>query len=407
MHRLAALAAKQPRRVVGLMSGTSADGIDAVLVELWGCGESTRYEVLSFATTPLPSALRREVFALFAEDASLDALCRVNFALGEAFATAALAALEQAALGPDALDLIGSHGQTVRHLPASGSTLQIGEPAVIAARTGAVTIADFRAADLAVGGEGAPLVPLADHLLFAQPHEGRLLLNIGGIANVTALPANAAASAIRAFDLGPGNMLIDAAVAHYTGGRERFDRGGQRAARGRIDEGLLAELMRTPFLQREPPKSTGREEFGERFLAEVLRREPGRADDLIATSGTSAELRWTRRREPGRADDLIATLTAFTVQSIAEGIDRFCPGEFAALWVGGGGVHNPRIMAGLRRALPRLVVRSLAELGVDPDAREALAFAVLANETLLGRTGNIPAATRAQRPVVLGKIALP
>ena len=383
MHQLAALAAKQPRRVVGLMSGTSADGIDAVLVELWGCGESTRYEVLSFATTPLPSALRREVFALFAEDASLDALCRVNFALGEAFATAALAALEQAALGPDALDLIGSHGQTVRHLPASGSTLQIGEPAVIAARTGAVTIADFRAADLAVGGEGAPLVPLADHLLFAQPHEGRLLLNIGGIANVTALPANAAASAIRAFDLGPGNMLIDAAVAHYTGGRERFDRGGQRAASGRIDEGLLAELMRTPFLQREPPKSTGREEFGERFLADVLRRGPGRADDLIAT------------------------LTAFTVQSIAEGIDRFCPGEFAALWVGGGGVHNPRIMAGLRRALPRLAVRSLAELGIDPDAREALAFAVLANETLLGRTGNIPAATRAQRPVVLGKIALP
>ena len=383
MHRLAALAAKQPRRVVGLMSGTSADGIDAVLVDLWGCGESTRYEVLSFATTPLPSALRREVFALFAEDASLDALCRVNVALGEAFATAALAALAQAALGPDTLDLIGSHGQTVRHLPASGSTLQIGEPAVIAARTGAVTIADFRAADLAVGGEGAPLVPLADHLLFAQPHEGRLLLNIGGIANVTALPANAAASAVRAFDLGPGNMLIDAAVAHYTGGRERFDRGGQQAAHGRIDEGLLAELMRTPFLQREPPKSTGREEFGERFLADVLRRGPCSADDLIAT------------------------LTAFTVQSIAEGIDRFCPGEFAALWVGGGGVHNPRIMAGLRRALPRLAVRSLAELGVDPDAREALAFAVLANETLLGRTGNIPAATRAQRPVVLGKIALP
>ena len=383
MHQLAALAAKPRRRVVGLMSGTSADGIDAVLVELWGHGESTRYEVLSFATTPLPSALRREVFALFAEDASLDALCRVNVALGEAFATAALAALERAKLSPETLDLIGSHGQTVRHLPASGATLQIGEPAVIAVRTGAVTIADFRAADMAVGGEGAPLVPLADHLLFAQRHEGRLLLNIGGIANVTALPPNAAASAIRAFDLGPGNMLIDAAVAHCTNGRERFDRGGQRAARGRIDEGLLAELMRTPFLQREPPKSTGREEFGEPFLADILRRGPCSDDDLIAT------------------------LTAFTVQSIAAGIRRFCPGEFAALWVGGGGVHNPRIMEGLRHALPSLAVRSLAELGVDPDAREALAFAVLANETLLGRPGNIPAATRAQRPVVLGKIALP
>ncbi|MYI60450.1 MAG: anhydro-N-acetylmuramic acid kinase, partial [Gemmatimonadetes bacterium] len=293
--RLAELAAKERRRVVGLMSGTSADGIDAVLVDLWGCGDSTRYEILSFNTTPLPSDLRREVFALFAEDASLDALCRINFALGEAFATAALAAAEQAKLSPESIDLIGSHGQTVRHLPASGATLQIGEPAVIAARTGAVTIADFRAADMAVGGEGAPLVPLVDHLLFAG-HEGRLLLNIGGIANITALPPNADASAVRAFDLGPGNMLIDAAVAQCTGGREHFDRGGARAARGRVDEALLAELMRHSFLQREPPKSTGREEFGEPFLAEILRR------------GTWSD------------DDLIATLTAFTVQSIAEGI---------------------------------------------------------------------------------------
>ena len=380
--RLAELAAKKRRRVVGLMSGTSADGIDAVLVDLWGSGESTRYEVLSFNTTPLPSDLRREVFALFAEDASLDALCRVNFALGEAFATAALAAVEQAKLSPESIDLIGSHGQTVRHLPASGATLQIGEPAVIAARTGAVTIADFRAADMAVGGEGAPLVPLVDHLLFAG-HEGRLLLNIGGIANITALPADADVSAVRAFDLGPGNMLIDAAVAHCTEGREHFDRGGKRAARGRVDETLLAELMRHSFLQREPPKSTGREEFGEPFLADILRR------------GTWSD------------DDLIATLTAFTVQSIAEGIRRFCPGEFAKLWVGGGGVHNPRIMAGLQHALPDIAVKSLADLGVDPDAREALSFAVLANETLMGRTGNIPAVTRAQRPVVLGKIALP
>ena len=383
MRRLAELAAKERRRVVGLMSGTSADGIDAVLVDLWGCGESTRYEVLSFNTTPLSSDLRREVFALFGEDASLDALCRVNFALGEAFATAALAAGEQAKLDPESIDLIGSHGQTVRHLPASGATLQIGEPAVIAARTGAVTIADFRAADMAVGGEGAPLVPLVDHLLFGHRHEGRLLLNIGGIANITALPANADTSAVRAFDLGPGNMLIDAAVAHCTEGREHFDRGGMRASWGRVDEALLTELMRTSFLQREPPKSTGREEFGEPFLAEILRR------------GT-----W-------KDDDLIATLTAFTVQSIAEGIRRFCPGEFAKLWVGGGGVHNPRIMTGLRHELPDIAVQSLAELGVDPDAREALSFAVLANETLMGRPGNIPAVTRAQRPVVLGKIALP
>ncbi len=381
--KLAQLAAKQRRRVVGLMSGTSADGIDAVLVDLWGSGPATRYDILSFVSTPLPSPLRREVFALFAEDASLDALCRVNVALGEAFATAALAAVEAVKIAPTTIDLIGSHGQTVRHLPASGATLQIGEPAVIAARTSAVTIADFRPADLAVGGEGAPLVPLVDHLLFGHRREGRLLLNIGGIANITALPANADVSAVRAFDLGPGNMLIDAAVAHCTSGRERLDRGGARAMRGRVDETLLAELMRHRFLQREPPKSTGREEFGQPLLAEILRR------------GT-----WTD-------DDLIATLTAFTVQSIAAGIGRFCPGEFAKLWVGGGGVHNRCIMAGLQRALPDIAVHSLADLGIDPDAREALAFAVLANETLMGHTGNIPAATRAQRPVVLGKIVLP
>ena len=266
MRRLAELAAKERRRVVGLMSGTSADGIDAVLVDLWGYGESTRYEVLAFNTTPLPKDLRREVFALFAEDASLDALCRVNFVLGEAFATAVLAVVEQAKLSPETIDLIGSHGQTVRHLPASGATLQIGEPAVIAAHTGAVTIADFRTADMAVGGEGAPLVPLVDHLLFSHRHEGRLLLNIGGIANITALPPNSDTSAIRAFDLGPGNMLIDAAVAHCTGGREHFDRGGERAARGRVDEALLAETDAPQLLAaRAAQIHRDAREFGEPF----------------------------------------------------------------------------------------------------------------------------------------------
>lgn len=381
MRRLAKLAAKETRRVVGLMSGTSVDGIDAVLVELTHSGIQTRHEILAFGTTALPDGLRREVFGLFAAEASLDALCRVNFALGEAFAEAALDIIKQAGLKPAAVDLIGSHGQTVRHLPVDGATLQIGEAAVIAARTGVVTIADFRPADMAVGGEGAPLVPLVDRLLFAHPGQGRLLLNIGGIANITVLPADGGEGL--AFDLGPGNMLIDAAVAHFSNARERYDRDGERAARGRVDQVLLAELLHHDFLRREPPKSTGREEFGVAMLADILRRGA-----------------WEE-------DELVATLTAFTVQSIAEGINRFCPADCAGLWVAGGGVHNPQIMTGLQKALPDLAVASLSELGVDPDAREALTFAVLANETLMGHPGNVPAATGARRPAVLGKVALP
>jgi anhydro-N-acetylmuramic acid kinase len=379
MRRLIELAAKERRRVVGLMSGTSADGVDAVVVELSGCGQAMRYEVLAFSATEFPEDLRREVFALFAPQASLDALCRVNFALGEVLAQAALDVIGQAGFTPDEVDLIGSHGQTVRHLPAAGATLQIGEPAVIAARTGLVTIADFRPADMAQGGEGAPLVPLVDRLLFAHPEQDRLLLNIGGIANITVLPAGGDEGL--AFDLGPGNMLIDAAVAHFSD--ERYDRDGARAARGRVDEALLAELMQHEFLQREPPKSTGREEFGAEMLEEIFAR------------GTWGE------------DDLVATLTAFTVRSIAAGIGRFCPRDCGGLWIAGGGVHNPQIVAGLQGALPDLLIESLAALGVDPDAREALTFAVLANETLMGHPGNVPAATGARRAVVLGKVALP
>ena len=379
MHRLAELAAKGQRRVVGLMSGTSADGVDAVLVELAGSGQAMRYEVLAFGATAFSEDLRREVFALFGPQASLDALCRVNFALGEVFARAALDVIGRAGLSSDEFDLIGSHGQTVRHLPAAGATLQIGEPAEIAARTGVVTIADFRPADMAWGGEGAPLVPLVDRLLFAHPEQDRLLLNIGGIANITVLSAGAGEGL--AFDLGPGNMLIDAAVAHFSG--ERFDRDGARAARGRVDEGLLAELLQREFLQRAPPKSTGREEFGAEMFEEILAR--GAWDE----------------------DDLVATLTAFTARSIAMGINRFCPGDCAGLWIAGGGVHNPQILAGLQEALPGLAIESLAALGVDPDAREALTFAVLANETLMGQPGNVPAATGARRAAVLGKVALP
>ncbi len=371
--------------MVGLISGTSADGVDAVVAELHGCGRALRHRVLAFETLPMPTDLRATVLDLCEDRAGIDALCQVNAQLGALFAEAVLEVIDRAGLRPEDIDLIGSHGQTVRHLPNGDppSTLQIGDASVIAQHTGIVTVADFRTADMAVGGQGAPLVPLADCLLFGDEKEGRVLLNIGGIANVTIVPAGARPEDVCAFDTGPGNMLIDAAVERATGGRERFDRGGLRAARGAVDSALLERLMQHPYLRREPPKSTGREEFGAAFLAEIAR--PGAYEE----------------------GDLLATLTEFSARSIAEGIDRAAVQPISAVWVAGGGVHNAHLMERLRCALDGARVESLAELGVDPDAREALSFAVLANETVMGRVGNAPAATGARRAVALGKIALP
>ncbi len=380
---LGTICAKDRRRIVGLISGTSADGIDALVAEVTGCGKDTRCEILGFETVALESGLRAQIFALFEEEAGLDELCRINFALGEAFAAAALQVIAAAGLEPAAVDLIGSHGQTVRHLPQAtpAATLQIGEPAVIAQRTGITTIADFRPADMAVGGQGAPLVPLADYLLCGHAERGRLVLNIGGIANLTVLPAAATVDEVMAFDLGPGNMIVDGAVAHFSGGRERFDRDGRRAAAGAVDDELLSRLLEHQFLHRPPPKSTGREEFGSSFLSALLQQA-----DLAP-------------------DDLVATLTAFTARSIIAGISAFVPGaQMEELWVGGGGVHNPVLMEQLGTGLPQLRVASVEGLGIPADGREALAFAVLANETLMGRWGNLPAATGARRSVVLGKI---
>lgn len=366
------------------MSGTSADGIDAALVEVEGCGPGTRVRLLAFETVPMDDELRRGVFSLFGPAASLEELCQLNFALGEAFACAALQVIRSAGFEPGAVDLIGSHGQTVRHLPkgAPASTLQIGEPAVIAQRTGIATIADFRTADMALGGQGAPLVPLMDFLLFGHGLRGRVMLNIGGIANATMLPAGGEAGQVRAFDLGPGNALIDGAASHFSGGRQRCDQDGQGAAAGRVDQALLAELMGHEFLALPPPKSTGREEFGAAFLAGLLARY---------------------QLSPA---DWLATLTVFTVRAIAEGLERFAHTAVDEVWVSGGGAHNLHLMALLRAALPGIKVDKLDNLGISVDAKEAVAFAVLANETLMGRPGNLPAATGAQRAAVLGKIIL-
>ncbi len=382
--------ARTVRKIVGLMSGTSADGVDAALVEVAGDGALPEIRLLEFVFTPYAKGLRREVLDLCDPDrGSVDRICRMHAVLGEWFARAAQAVCREAGLPMSEVDLIGSHGQTVHHLPepveAFGaevrSTLQRGDPSVIAERTGVATVADFRSRDMAAGGQGAPLVPLLDYLLFRSGRVGRAMLNIGGIANLTVLPAGCGPEGVSAFDTGPGNMAIDALTERVTEGAKRYDAGGALAASGRVSDGLIRRLMQHPFLEAPPPKSTGREAFGREWVEEML------GWDL---SGP----------------DLVRTATAFTAQSIAMALERFvfpfCQVEEVV--ASGGGTENPVLMAMLREALPGVRVIGVEALGIPSEAKEAVAFAVLAHETLAGRPGNLPRATGASHPVVLGAI---
>jgi anhydro-N-acetylmuramic acid kinase len=382
LERLVALRAKPVRRVVGLLSGTSADGTDAALCELAGAGESTRLVSSTFVTTPFPRELRERIFRLAQADAS--ELCDLDVLLGEAFAEAALEVATAAGVAIADVDLIGSHGQTAVHHPRSagrlGATLQIGEAAVVAERTGRPVVSDFRVRDVAAGGEGAPLVPLVDHLLFRKPGARRALQNIGGIANVTLVGATLAE--LVAFDNGPGNMPLDAVARAASGGAEAFDAGGRRAARGAIDAALLAELHAHPYLAQPLPKSTGRETFGKDFVYPLLARYGGRLDDLLAT------------------------LTRFVAEAIARSYREALPAPPDEVFVSGGGALNPTLMRHLAELLAPVPVATSVALGVDPEAKEAIAFAVLANETLHGHAGNVPSVTGAAGPRVLGKLSL-
>jgi anhydro-N-acetylmuramic acid kinase len=374
-------------RVIGLMSGTSLDGVDAALVEFEGESElDVRWAVRAYVTVPFEREQRAQIHdALVAGSAA--SLCWLHAQLGEWFAAAALAVCEKAGVRPEEVDLIGSHGQTVWHQPPAdgrrGATLQLGDPATIAERTGIAVVSDFRSRDVAAGGEGAPLVPFADRLLFSAPGRRRVLQNVGGMANVTWLPPRGDPSPLLAFDTGPGNALIDAAVELATGGRETFDRDGRWAARGRVDEGLLAELLAHPFFEREPPKSTGREVFGRPFVEALVQR--------VRPEG---EEEWA---------DLIATLTALTAQSIVRAYRRWVlPRGADEVFVSGGGARNPVLFGMLAKELAPLPVYPGERLGVDPDAKEAVAFAALAWAHVRGIPGNVPEATGAAGARILG-----
>jgi len=389
MNDLHELAAAGRLRVAGLMSGTSADGVDAAVVDLPKRG---RVKLLAFDTLPYPPSVRRAVLALCRPDAADVAdLCYLNAVLGELFAQAVRHVAEGAGVPLASIHLIGSHGQTIRHLPrgrrfagrAIGSTLQIGSPGVIAERTGITTVADFRPRDLAVAGQGAPLVPYADHVLFAHRSRTRAVQNIGGVANVTFLPAGGGLDDVVAFDTGPGNMIIDRLAERISGGKNTCDRGGRLAAAGGVDAKLLGELMRHPYLRRRPPKSTGREQFGRAFA------------DALAARAAERDL------PPA---DLLATATAFTAASIANAYRRFAPGPVDEVLLCGGGAHNRTLVAMLTDRLRPAAVTSTDAVGIPGDAKEAVAFAILAAATLRGIPAHAPAATGAARPVLLGSI---
>ena len=427
MREFYELLKKDKKRVIGLMSGTSVDGIDAAIVEITGHTLETAVNLVAFETFPFPPDVPQRILDLCQPDTSrVDDICEMNFYIGHLFAEAAKHVLQKSGMRPSDIDLIGSHGQTIHHLPGdpntdrnantigktrslkrSGnehetpnppyrtarkikkpSTLQIGEPAVIAHETGIPTIADFRVADMAAGGQGAPLVSYPDYLLFRDSGKTVGLLNIGGISNLTVLPENGSFDSVLAADTGPGNMCIDAVVNELTDGRERYDKAGQRAAQGIPYQPLIDEWLKHPFFHLPPPKTTGREAFGDTFAMECL--EACRKHELSDNA-------------------CIATLTELTVQTIALYIAQFVTERHPidTLYVSGGGVHNQTIMRRLNEVLVNTAVESVDNSGISSDAKEAIAFAILANESVHGQAGNLPSATGASVRKVLGKFVCP
>ncbi len=384
--------------VAGVMSGTSTDGINVALVHVEDARrtktrgfQQIKFELIGHAEYPYPQTVRKFVLAVMnSQRAGAADLARLNFLLGELYAEAILATQRRFRVKAE---LVGCHGQTIYHqgeaAPFLGRKLavtwQTGEGAVIAARVGMPVVSDFRPADMAAGGKGAPLVPFLDFLLYRNPHRGRIVQNIGGIANLTAIPAGASSAQVIAFDTGPGNMVIDAVMERLF--RKPYDRDGRVAASGRVLDRVVADILQQPFFRRKPPKTAGREDFGREFAERFVQR-CGRAVSR----------------------DTVATATALTARSIADSTQRLVLGRqrgYGEFIVSGGGVKNLTLMAMLTTELHPLglKVRSSDEFGLPSEAKEAAAFALLAHETWNHRPSNVPSATGAKRPAILGKIS--
>lgn len=399
LERLIEIVQKPRRLVVGTMSGTSVDGIDVALTEIEGHRQSARVRLVAFSTYPFPPGLRDRIFRLFdPATAKVDEICHLDYLLGELFAAAVLRLLADNGVEPADVDLVGTAGQTIWHDPQpvqsdlgfdggpieTRSTLAIGQSAVIAERLSILTVGDLRVRDVAAGGHGAPIIAYADWVLLRHPTLGRCIQNIGGIGNVTWLPPDASLSDVIAFDTGPGNMVIDAITEIATGGRQRFDDGGRIAARGSVNEALLARWLDDPYFSEVPPKTTGREHFGVQFARHLIEQ----TQDLSV-------------------DDLVATATALTAHSIARAYRDFIAprGPIDEIVLGGGGSSNPTLVGMLRDLLQGSRIVTHEELGIDSSAKEAIGIAIIANDSIAGFSTNVPGATGA-RSTVLGKINL-
>jgi anhydro-N-acetylmuramic acid kinase len=401
LERLLDITRKPRRRVIGLMSGTSVDGIDAALTEIEGHGATAKVRLLAFSSYPFPPSLRRSIFRLFdPATARIDQVCHLDFLLGELFASAVNRLLEESAMTAADVDLVGSAGQTIWHDPQpvraeaevdwihapleTRSTLAIGQSAVIAERTGIVSVGDLRVRDVAAGGQGAPLTAYADWVLLRHERRGRCIQNIGGISNVTYLPPAAELSEVVAFDTGPGNMVIDALAEVASGGSLKYDQDGKLGQQGTIDRELLSAWLDDPYFARKPPKTTGREHFGVQFARRALTAAPG-----------------------APIEDLVATATALTAESIARAYRDFLRprGPIDEVVIGGGGGSNPFLLSLIRELLPDVSLLRHEDLGIDSRAKEAIAIAVITNDSVIGMNTNVSGATGG-RPTVLGKISL-
>ena len=392
------ISGKTVRRAVGLMSGTSVDGIDAAVVEIMTVNAGIKVKLCAFDNIPYSGNVRKKIMELFDVNVStVDKLGYMNFLLGELFAEAALQVIKKAGLEAGDIDFIGSHGQTVYHQPRVSNkdgydiryTVQIGEGAVISARTGIPCVSDFRVADMAAGGQGAPLVPFTEYLLYSDEDKNVLLQNIGGIGNITIIPAGKNMHKISAFDTGPGNMIIDGLIQKTSKGKLLYDPGGETARKGTVNESLLKRLASNPYFDTVPPKSTGRELFGKDCTEMVYQ--------YMLENNISNE-------------DGIATVTYFTAWSIADSYRKYIKPEYSADYIvlGGGGSYNNTLVNYIKTEMSVYNVKTYTQeqLGYSSDAKEAIAFAVLADYTLAAKANNIPGVTGASKAVVMGKISL-
>ncbi|WP_414839221.1 anhydro-N-acetylmuramic acid kinase AnmK [Carnobacterium sp. TMP28] len=368
---------------VGLMSGTSLDGIDAALVEISGEDEETIVHLLAFETYPIQEeTIRRIKKVLSIEESNVALICSLNVELGYLFATAVKDICKKKGIQLEQLEFVASHGQTIYHLPIPksnqfSSTLQIGESAIICEETKTTVVSNFRERDMALGGQGAPIVPYSEYILYKDKKRTRLLQNIGGIGNVTVIPKNAKLNQLVAFDTGPGNMIIDELCRHFY--QVQYDKGGAYAATGKVNQALFTQLMTHPFIAKSYPKTTGREEFGADFTQRLIKEWPIKPNDLIATA------------------------TQFTASSIAENLKQFID-KNTDLIVAGGGSYNETLIKMIKVQLPTVNVQIQEEIGHSSEAKEAIAMTILGNQTLHHKPSNVPSATGASSRTILGKI---